>query len=495
MGTVQTQSDFKRFHLLFLAPIFAALLLRLPMRASFWLDETITAWIIKDGLIETINRSISYQGESPLYFILMFCLRRLAGTNELLLRLPSLAALIVSCGLLFMIASRLFNRQSGVFALLFFISNVGTLMAALSARPYSLALMFSLLSMLALMCWLDSNRLRYRLLYALSTLLTIYLHFLFAGILIVHFFCQRLIPDSTKRVTTAKLLSTWAWIAVLLLPALPQLAHLFTRKDSLFFSNTPSWMDLVKSFCPATTMIYLLCAAALAASIKGFSLRFSALFSKRKAMLLAIWWLAGPILFWTYSALSGSPFFVSRFFLWRIPAAALLCAGFLQSIEPAKSRLLALTAVALLTSGHMASLKWHVEDWRGAAAAINHQLRRGERPVLVFSGLIESEQPAWLSDPLHRDYLLSPFTAYPLNATAYPVPADPQTEKMQSYMRRLQDGVLAGHDELLLAALHIKTSQGRWAHENLRAYFASLGFSAHDLPGTGLVHVMLLRKE
>jgi hypothetical protein len=34
---------------------------------SFWLDETGTWWIIKDGPAEAIHRALSWSGQSPLF--------------------------------------------------------------------------------------------------------------------------------------------------------------------------------------------------------------------------------------------------------------------------------------------------------------------------------------------------------------------------------------------------------------------------------------------
>ena len=37
-----------------------------PIASSLWMDELVTWWTIKDSLGETVRRSLTYQGTSPL---------------------------------------------------------------------------------------------------------------------------------------------------------------------------------------------------------------------------------------------------------------------------------------------------------------------------------------------------------------------------------------------------------------------------------------------
>ena len=42
---------------------------------SFWLDETGTWWIIKDGAAEAVRRSLSWSGQSPLFYLIAWSSR------------------------------------------------------------------------------------------------------------------------------------------------------------------------------------------------------------------------------------------------------------------------------------------------------------------------------------------------------------------------------------------------------------------------------------
>jgi hypothetical protein len=64
-------------------------LFKFGLGASFGLDETISAWVTDASLQQSWQRALSYQGQSPLYFALLWCWRSLSGDSEWALRLPS----------------------------------------------------------------------------------------------------------------------------------------------------------------------------------------------------------------------------------------------------------------------------------------------------------------------------------------------------------------------------------------------------------------------
>src|ERR1039458_2325802 len=72
----------------------------LPIRSSFWLDETATFWVIKDGLANLLQRSMDWAGQSPLYYLTAWLALAAGGRHEWVLRLPSLIALTIAAWLL-----------------------------------------------------------------------------------------------------------------------------------------------------------------------------------------------------------------------------------------------------------------------------------------------------------------------------------------------------------------------------------------------------------
>ena len=76
------------------AGAFVVLLLWFGMvSSSFWLDESGTWWIVKDGPAEAVRRAFSWSGQSPLYYLIAWLSSRVFGLNEIALRLPSVLAI------------------------------------------------------------------------------------------------------------------------------------------------------------------------------------------------------------------------------------------------------------------------------------------------------------------------------------------------------------------------------------------------------------------
>ena len=43
------------------------------MHRSLWIDETITYWVVKDGFRDLFYRAIHFQGQSPFYYLIVWC--------------------------------------------------------------------------------------------------------------------------------------------------------------------------------------------------------------------------------------------------------------------------------------------------------------------------------------------------------------------------------------------------------------------------------------
>src|SRR5580692_5224836 len=78
--------------------------------SSFWLDETGTWWIVKDGAADAVRRALFWSGQSPLFYLIEWCSSRLFGLNEIALRIPSVLAMSGAGWFLYRIAERLYDR-------------------------------------------------------------------------------------------------------------------------------------------------------------------------------------------------------------------------------------------------------------------------------------------------------------------------------------------------------------------------------------------------
>ena len=129
----------------------------LPLGSSLWLDETGTFWVIRGSLANTIEAAARYHCQTPAYYVLEWLIRQIAGANEIALRAPSFGAMLITLWLLYRLAVRLGDASQGMPTVIAFAVLSPVAFAASDARPYAIALMFSVASTLALVRWLDRS--------------------------------------------------------------------------------------------------------------------------------------------------------------------------------------------------------------------------------------------------------------------------------------------------------------------------------------------------
>ena len=178
--------------ILFVIILVLFILFFLPsIHRSLWIDETITYWVVKDGFWDLIYRAIHFQGQSPFYYFIVWCFIQILGHTEWILRLPSLLSLIIACIILYKLGLFFFNREGGLIATLSFINLWAVIVQSIggscSARPYELAVMLSVLSILCFVWWIKTDRVIYQVAYIMASVATCYAHILFSPVFIIHF--------------------------------------------------------------------------------------------------------------------------------------------------------------------------------------------------------------------------------------------------------------------------------------------------------------------
>ncbi len=118
---------------------------------SFWLDEVLT--------VNTVRRavpSLTMSGTTPpLYYVIMTFWMKLVPETEAMVRLPSVIFGIGAVALLFLLGRRLLGARAGLFAALLLAVSPFHIHYSQEARAYSLMVLLTLLSWLALIRVLD----------------------------------------------------------------------------------------------------------------------------------------------------------------------------------------------------------------------------------------------------------------------------------------------------------------------------------------------------
>src|SRR5437867_3565911 len=224
-----------------------------PLFSSLWVDELGAWWVVKDGLGETVSRAFTFQGQSPLYYLIVWAARSVSGNSEAVLRLPSLLAAAVSAILLYRLADTLIDRETARISVLVFAASHVVAFEASEARPYSLATLSVIGSTYALVRWLDDGR-RWLLaiVYALLAVAVMWLHYLFALALVPQaiYAVVRIRRNETK-VTGRRLIAVAAIVTGGVVPLAIQIASLWDRRSSLSIPNASSAEGFALALVPS----------------------------------------------------------------------------------------------------------------------------------------------------------------------------------------------------------------------------------------------------
>ena len=508
----------------FLLATAVALLWLAPLGSSFWLDETGTYWVVKDGLAAALSRSVSWPGQSPLYSLIAWAALAIGGPHEAALRLPSIVFMAAAALLLYRLTARVFDRETAPIACLVFVCSEPVAFAAGDARPYALGVCAVLAAALMLVRWLDTGRARFAIGYAAASAVVVHANYLFATPLIVlalYALSRVRSEDRARRALRLRVL-IGAWIAAALLaaPAMAKLLDMYRARAVHASADIPVFADLLAALAPSALVgsIALGFLAAWAFQV-GQTSRSAAdvhvglppLTSAPEAgvggsacpegphwrsapltqslALAAGWALAPPLFCYIVSVKTAVGLFVPRYYMTSAPALAMLAGYLIRSHASVASRRLIATAVffgAILSFG---TLHHGEEDWRGAMSAIR-ATAGADMPVLAAAGFVEAADPKALDDPNLRETLFAPQTLYPAGGEFVRLPFRLDS-KTQPYTEAALAAALAHRDRFIFV--------GRWQGLTfepwLRGRLAARGFRSQSLGNFGRVGAYLFTTD
>jgi hypothetical protein len=464
------------------------------MTASLWLDEAVTFWSVCKGIGPSISRSQFWPGQNLLYTLIAAAAVRVGGPSEIALRLPSLFAAFGTAWLLFRLGTRLFDRETGVLALVVFASLQEMSKTAANARPYALGLLVVVGSMLQLVRWLDTGRMRNMLGYAGLAAAILYFHYLFAPVYLVQAAYALYRVRSGGPVRWYRLIVAAAFIGVLISPLILNAILVSRGSSKLVFLPTPDFGALVSSIMPAALgpgvfagllLGYILC--------RRVSVSQPAMASDTAVLLLG--WLLVPIVtLFAVSRLTGFKLFADKYYLPSMLGLVLLAGWGIRTLLPEKVRVcvslcVVLAAIASFGSHHL----WvnpHLEDWRAAAQAVRAANLGDKTPVLVRPGLIESAKVTWDFDIDPDSPLLCPLSKYPIPGRIVLIPLRLDSDNIR-YMEDVSSKVLEPASQFVF----VTRDQGDTFTPWLLGRFSHEGFVASKLGHADGVTATLFRRD
>ncbi len=374
--------------------------------STLWLDETLTAWITSGDLQTGFDRAWNYQGQSPLYFVLVWCVRQICGSSELALRALSLLAVGGSAVTFQALLKQAgYRRESWLGAMTVAVILLSDSSAGLSARPYPLAIWCSLLALLGLLRWIDCPSKRTWLLYVAATALTILLHYIFATVVLLHLLVLARTGFRNKRLIYGSV-AALAAVGVCLLPAVPHVLVVAQKSKLYTISDPPTlWTTLAALGSSSGLRVVLCLGGVFHIARRDQSLRETA----REFAPALCWWAVAPLGILLIYQLTGVCVNVPRYYLWRLPAIGLMVIATVR--VAAGYRRVALPLI-LLSGFVVPALRTpEVTGWK-EAFAWGGQYSESEFEPVVYSGLIESSNATCVEDAGCREYLLAPLWYY-----------------------------------------------------------------------------------
>jgi mannosyltransferase len=456
-----------------------------PLSSSLWEDEFGTWWVVKDGLGDAVHRAVTFQGQSPLYYLIVWAARVVGGNSEVILRLPSLIAAALSAVVLYRLARLLISREAARFTVLAFVASQVVAFEASEARPYAIATLATIGATYALVRWLDDGR-RWApaLLYALLAVTVVWLHYLFSLVLVAHalYALVRLRRGETE-VTVRRLVAVAMIVTAGIIPLAIQLASLWDRRSSLSIPSEGSVSAFAIVLIPPVLVASVFLGSLLASTQDR--VRIAPVPARSSTFVLLAGWLLIPVVtLFLVSALTPVTFLSPRYFASVGPAIALLAGWGIASLEPAAVRRIVAIVLAIVSVLAFGGRLKYGEDWQ-SAAAFERNHADPATIVLLHPELVESAQLDWFSDPEKRSYLLGVQSYYPMEGHVVPMPYMLDNQS-RDYLEGLVTGRLAGVDRFLLVTRYPQVPFRDWLDGRLRPE----GYTSKVIGTFGVIQVI-----
>jgi hypothetical protein len=430
--------------------LLALIIIKSPICQSLWLDETITIWTASGTFSDTVSKALTYQGQSPLYFLIIKKLLEISS-QEYFLRSLSLLSVLISGFIFFKLLQRWLTTNVAILGTALLISSDGVILAALSVRPYGLALLAALFATYQLLRFIDSKKNTLAIaLWVTAMVGMFYLHYLFALLAIPHLlFVWSNRENLSKGQYQAFSIGTAVGI-LCALPGLNQILSLSNRVESLSFAKIPSLYDLLTAIFSISSLIYVIGGILFTRAIRKFNFNRDLACYGKDLLPITVWLAGAPILFFVHAHLTEHSMFVERWFLWSIPASCLILLIPFQLISERKNQFIAICMAIGFMIIREGERKWHIEDWKGAAKSLEQEAE--DIPVILYSGLIELESLSWLETPERYDYLSAPILTYPIKQTPILANSNPYSFN-GDYYKKVIEPVISKSSALVLITL------------------------------------------
>lgn len=392
----------------------------LAIGAPLWLDETISFWQSNEGVSRALSSPNFLFGSYP---FILWCTRKIFGTSEIGLRIPSVLAMLAAVWLLYLSARELFDTDVALTAAIIFCLHPIVVFSSIDARPYAFALLATNAAILILLRLRRSDSLWPPALLGICCAGIIYFHLMYAVILPAIALCFVAFKIADRATFWRQANVALGSFALAILPLIPGVLYIFRTRGTHVFEKAPGLIELLWTIAPGWLAPVAALTILFATATRHPFVR-ERIESWRLFFCLSIEFI--PILI-LYGVSVATPIhiFVPRYRLVAIPGIALCWALLIGRINSRTLRvffcvaLVGITAYRTFTSPDS---RKHGYSWKYALAMAEKNASIDNSPVLICSDLPESNYVRMPVNSAKDSALFAPLSYYKLSVPVVPLP-------------------------------------------------------------------------
>jgi hypothetical protein len=420
----------------------------LAVRAPLWLDETASYWSISGGFRQIWARSVEINS-FPAYFYILWLTNAVFGGKEVVLRIPSILAMLAAAYVFYLCARELFARDVALVATVLFILDGRVVFAAIDVRPYAFALLITNLAIFSFIRWSKTKKVSDAALLGISSAGIFYFHYLF-GCIVAAFAIAYIIDRWRLPFTEIRQLGVAVGcFALLMVPVFSRLWYLHQTRNTHIFADVPTFTLFRQALSPGVVPFVFLGVVFVAALTRKLSTPDGR--SVRQFIMCATLALVPSVILYAVSVTTPLHVFIDRYEAVAVPGIALCWAWIFSLIDSRLLRVLGCVVLVIWSAyqnytSPMASI--HGYSWKYALEFADANAAQDGSPLVICSDLPEADFQSMPTGPASESVLFAPLSYYKVRATIVPMPRA-LNEQAQIIGRRFLLRTALNHERFL----------------------------------------------
>ena len=446
---------------------------------GFWIDEATAYWIDQGGLAKAWSKLETFPfGQSLLYQYVVSPFLSDGAHKEALLRVPSVAGVLLAAWLLYKLTERIVGPGSGWLAVVPFACTGAIVETATNARPYALGLAVILASFWSLREWVHTGKRSWLALYCASSALVVYFHYLFVLIFLVQTVYLIAAHSSGRLFSWARILAVAFAIVVAAVPLAKQMLTLVGQADKWTSAVRPTagtFLSLFPWQVAITVTIGLFLCFVLHRD--WFANVFA--LSADDLILLVAWVLLGPLVMFVAQRTTSLAVFTTRYLIYVFPPCFILLAWCIRQMRNRRAQFALALAVVLNAALYVRDVGANTPEWR-TPLRVAQRIAGGGTPILLRSPHADGVGFDWKTEPNPAHHYFAQLGPYPVRNEIIPVPffVDAAAER---YLEQEIERRMAAQRRFCLIA-----NKGSDVLATLPAWFRTHGFAVDTRDCAGI---------